>query len=68
MIARGDPQFEALFPEFSRWGALSERIRAIVRVRIERALPLTSPAYDIGATEQALRESWLKHLQAIQPR
>lgn len=68
MIARGDPQFEALFPELGRWGALSERIRAIVRVRIERALPLTSPAYDIGATEQALRESWLKHLQAIQPR
>ena len=65
---RGDPGFEALFPEFARWGDLSERIRSIVRIRVERALPLTSPAYDIGTTEQELRESWLKHLQDIQPK
>jgi len=67
VIERGDGRFDELFPAFERWGALSERIRAIVRLRIECALPLTSPAYDSGATEQALRESWLQHLQDIQP-
>lgn len=62
-----DPEFDALFPAFERWGELGERIRAIVKIRVERALPLTSPAYDIGATEADLRASWLKHLQDIQP-
>ncbi|TMK44332.1 MAG: pyridoxamine 5'-phosphate oxidase family protein [Actinobacteria bacterium] len=37
-----------------------ERIRGIVIVAVERALPVTSPAYDIGLTEDALRESNLR--------
>jgi len=36
----------------------AERVRSIVIVRVERALPLTSPAYDWGLTEQQLREEW----------
>lgn len=67
VIERGQPQFDDLFPAFGRWGELSESIRAIVKVRIERALPLTSPAYDHGATEEELRANWLQHLQDIQP-
>lgn len=39
-----------------------ERIRAIVTLTVERALPLTSPAYDLGATEDELREVWLARL------
>jgi predicted pyridoxine 5'-phosphate oxidase superfamily flavin-nucleotide-binding protein len=39
-----------------------ERIRGIVIVSVERALPVTSPAYDIGATEDELRESNLRRL------
>jgi len=68
VLERGQPDFEVLFPAFERWGELSERIRAIVRIRIERALPLTTPAYDIGATEAELRRSWLEHFGAIQPK
>ena len=41
-----------------------ERIRGIVIVAVERALPVTSPAYDIGATEDELRESNLRRLTA----
>src|SRR3954452_22885034 len=33
-----------------------ERIRGIVIVTVERALAITSPAYDIGTTEDELRE------------
>src|SRR5687767_4357475 len=39
-----------------------ERIKAIVIVAVERALPVTSPAYDLGATEDELREQWLSRL------
>ena len=28
-------------------------------VTVERALPVTSPAYDLGVTEDELRELWL---------
>jgi predicted pyridoxine 5'-phosphate oxidase superfamily flavin-nucleotide-binding protein len=39
-----------------------ERIRSIVIVTVERALPVTSPAYDLGATEDELRERYRKLL------
>jgi predicted pyridoxine 5'-phosphate oxidase superfamily flavin-nucleotide-binding protein len=39
-----------------------ERIRGIVIVAVERAHPVTSPAYDLGATEDELRESNLRRL------
>jgi predicted pyridoxine 5'-phosphate oxidase superfamily flavin-nucleotide-binding protein len=39
-----------------------ERIRAIVIVAVERALPVTSPAYDLGATEDELRAQWVARL------
>jgi predicted pyridoxine 5'-phosphate oxidase superfamily flavin-nucleotide-binding protein len=38
------------------------RIRGIVIVAVESALPVTSPAYDLGATEDELRESNLRRL------
>jgi predicted pyridoxine 5'-phosphate oxidase superfamily flavin-nucleotide-binding protein len=37
------------------------RIRSIVHVRIDRALPLDSPAYDLGRTEEAVRAQWWSH-------
>jgi predicted pyridoxine 5'-phosphate oxidase superfamily flavin-nucleotide-binding protein len=42
------------------------RIRAIVIVSVERAIPVTSPAYDLGATEDELRELWLARLTGHQ--
>ena len=39
-----------------------ERIRSIVIVAVERALPVTSPAYDVGASEDELREQHLRRL------
>ncbi len=31
-------------------------------ITVERALPVISPAYDLGATEDELRELWLARL------
>jgi hypothetical protein len=39
-----------------------ERIHGIVIVEVQRALAVTSPAYDIGATEEELRELNLRRL------
>lgn len=41
-----------------------ERILGIVIVEVQRALRVTSPAYDIGVTEEELRESNLERLTA----
>ena len=38
------------------------RIRGIVVIEVERALPVTSPSYDIGLTEAELRETNLRRL------
>jgi len=37
------------------------RIRSMVLVKIERALPLDSPAYDLGTTEEAVKDQWWSH-------
>ena len=41
-----------------------ERVRGVVIVTVERALPVTSPAYDLGVTEEELRERNLRRLNA----
>ena len=56
--AHGTPAYEELLSHFQQWGELRSTFRGIVKVRVEWALPLTSPAYDRGATEEALRAEW----------
>jgi predicted pyridoxine 5'-phosphate oxidase superfamily flavin-nucleotide-binding protein len=57
----------ALFQEvvafYERQGFLDapRRIRAIVLVQVEQALPLISPAYDRGVTEDQVRERWERY-------
>jgi uncharacterized protein len=44
-----------------------DRIRGIVIVTVQRALPVTSPSYDVGATEDELRQRYLAALAAGPP-
>jgi uncharacterized protein len=44
------------------------RIRHVVLVRVERALPLLSPSYDLGLTEEAIRATWWDHFHSLQSR
>ncbi len=67
IVERGSDEFEALHPQFGRWGALTAAIKRIVKLRVERALPVTSPAYDIGVTEAELRRTWMAHFAGVQP-
>ena len=44
------------------------RIRSVVLVRVARALPLDSPAYDLGRTEEAVRAQWWSHYARLASR
>ncbi len=37
-------------------------------VTVERALPLTSPAYDLGLSEAEVRERWKRHWEEVERR
>ncbi len=41
------------------------RIRAIVLVKVQRALPLISPGYDRDVTEDEVRAQWERHYREI---
>jgi predicted pyridoxine 5'-phosphate oxidase superfamily flavin-nucleotide-binding protein len=65
VVERGDARFESVLPGLR--SALAHRIRAIVMITVTKALPLTSPAYDDGTTEPALRRSWTTRFRRLQP-
>jgi len=59
VYADGEPF--AAFVAFFRQRGVVIPIRAVVCVRVERALPVTSPAYDLGASEAEVRERWRRY-------
>lgn len=67
-VARGEAQFEDLFPQWlAVWGPdLCAMFNGIVVVRLNAAAPLSSPAYDIGADEKTLRADWLAKFTEMQ--
>ncbi len=51
---------------FYRKRGVSSPIRHVVLVRVKRALPLVSPAYDSGATEEEVRARWDRYWSSVQ--
>jgi len=41
-------------------------IRSVVLVKIDEAMPLISPAYDRGQSEEQVREKWQRYLDSLQ--
>ena len=50
---------------FYRKRGVQSAIREVVIVRVERALPIDSPAYDDGRTEAEVRATWENYWQSI---
>lgn len=44
------------------------RIRGVVLVKVERALPLISPVYDLGLAEEEVRSGWWDHYESLRSR
>ena len=69
-VASGSAEFAALLPAFDEeWGSeLCALFNGIVVIAVDSAAALTSPAYDIGAEEPALRAHWLAYFTDLQDR
>jgi predicted pyridoxine 5'-phosphate oxidase superfamily flavin-nucleotide-binding protein len=68
VTTREDEGFEDLLAHFREFPALQPRMRAVVVISVDRALPLTSPVYDDGMTEEELRQSWWARFQTLNKR
>jgi hypothetical protein len=58
----------ALYDEaiaFYRERGVTSAIREVVMVRVRSALPIDSPAYDLGLTEDEVRARWERYWQSL---
>jgi predicted pyridoxine 5'-phosphate oxidase superfamily flavin-nucleotide-binding protein len=64
VVLTAGPRFEEILGALRRRGVGSP-IRAVVLMTVERALPLTSPAYDLGQTEEEVSERWRRYWDTL---
>jgi predicted pyridoxine 5'-phosphate oxidase superfamily flavin-nucleotide-binding protein len=65
-VVKDGPLYDEILAFYERqMPAVAERIESIVLVRVERALPLISPAYDLGLSEAEVRERWKQHYDGL---
>jgi hypothetical protein len=65
LVQRGEEGFDALLERIR--SSFAARVRTVVVIAVEKAAPLTSPAYDDGRTEAELRKSWTARFRKLQP-
>jgi predicted pyridoxine 5'-phosphate oxidase superfamily flavin-nucleotide-binding protein len=64
VVHRSDDTFERGCRMYRDLGVTSD-IAAVVVIRVERALPLTSPAYDRGDTEEQVKDRWRRYWRRL---
>jgi hypothetical protein len=52
---------------FYRERGARSTIREIVMIRVQRAQPIDSPAYDLGLIEDEIRDQWERHFESLRP-
>jgi predicted pyridoxine 5'-phosphate oxidase superfamily flavin-nucleotide-binding protein len=57
-FTRSAPEFTSLFAALSGWKGYTDIMKGVVRVDVEKATLILSPAYDLGNTEAQLREQY----------
>jgi predicted pyridoxine 5'-phosphate oxidase superfamily flavin-nucleotide-binding protein len=67
-ILESGAEYEEALAFYRARGSRVSAIREIVLVRVERAEPVDSPAYDTGASEDEVRERWEQHYDALRAR
>lgn len=66
--AKDSEGFKRLAATFEKqWPSLYPRMRHLVELAVERALPLSTPPYDTGTTEAELRGYWTERYRKMQP-
>jgi predicted pyridoxine 5'-phosphate oxidase superfamily flavin-nucleotide-binding protein len=57
--------FDEAIAFYAKRGSWVEAIRHVVLIRVERAQPIDSPAYDRGLGEAEIRDRWERHYAAL---
>jgi hypothetical protein len=64
VVHRSGEVFQGGCQRYRDMGATSA-IRAVVLIRVDRALPLISPAYDRGETEEQVKDRWRRYWRKL---
>ena len=64
VVHRSDDIFQSACRMYQEKG-LTLEIRAVVLIRVERALPVISPAYDRGETEEQVKDRWRRYWRKL---
>jgi len=64
VVHRSDEVFQSACRMYRDMGVASE-IRAVVLIRVDRALALISPAYDRGETEEHVKDRWRRYWRKL---
>ena len=68
LVQRDEPRFAELFPRWQAvWGALADRIGALVLFDVSGCKALATPPYDDGATEAEMIAAFKAKFAAIYP-
>ncbi|MGI9394598.1 MAG: pyridoxamine 5'-phosphate oxidase family protein [Boseongicola sp.] len=66
---KGSEQFQELISRwYDTWGALADRVTALVIIDVNRVRPLATPPYDNGVTEEEMIALYRDKYDAIYPR
>jgi uncharacterized protein len=63
-VHRSDEVFQR-GSQMYRDAGLTHEIRAVILIRVDRALPLISPAYDRGATEEQVKDRMRRYYRKL---
>ena len=66
-ILESGPLYDKLLAFYRERGSQSA-IREIVMIRVQTAQPIDSPAYDLGFTEDQVRDRWDRYFQSLRSR
>jgi predicted pyridoxine 5'-phosphate oxidase superfamily flavin-nucleotide-binding protein len=64
VVHRSDEVFQRACQIYQDAG-LTHEVRAVVLIRVDRALPLVSPAYDRGATEEQVKDRMRRYYRNL---
>ena len=66
-ILESGPLYEQALRFYEQRGSRVSLIREIVIIRVASVQPIDSPAYDLGMTEDEVRDRWERHFASLRP-
>ena len=67
-VLESGPLYDNAIAFYKERGSRVSAIREIVMLRVQRAQPIDSPAYDLGLTEDEVRDRWERYFQSRRSR